>query len=99
MALDPELQKLLADMGLNVNGNGSVADRPEVPPTMLGLHCAAEHEVILAVGDAYNETGYNEQGVMTLALTSPTRQIGAIVITSKQVRQLRDFLNTKLDQK
>jgi hypothetical protein len=102
MSLDPELKKLLASIGVPLsasplNMDDLPTERPPVPSTMIGLECVGDRDIILAVGDARNESGYDAAGRMTVCITTPNSQLGALLLTPKQVRQLRDFLTSKLE--
>lgn len=105
--LDPQFTELLGKLGLNTDLSAlerrvldteSYADRPPVPASMLGLTCAEDHTTICAIGDAYDDSGFNAKGQMTIAITSPTQQLGCLEITKRQAAQLRDYLISKLGE-
>lgn len=70
--------------------------RPPLPATMLGLECAVNPGDLLAVGDGYSASGFDDNGLMNFMLSCPERPYGGVAITRDQARQLRDFLSAKL---
>lgn len=100
--LDPQFAELLGKLGLSNVASAldtdNYADRPPVPASMIGLTCAEDHTTICAIGDAYDDSGFNAKGQMTIAITSPTQQLGCLEITKRQAAQLRDYLISKLGE-
>lgn len=84
--------------GLHPSLSGAKTHRPPIPATMLGLECAVNPTELIAVGDVYSETGFNDRGNMTLVINTPTEPLGAVEITKEQAKALRDFLTSKLEE-
>lgn len=92
-----ELVELARELGIDsAYPMAEQPPRPPCPDTMLGLSCSMDPRDMIAVGDVYSETGFNERGNMTLVISTPTRPLGAVEITREQAKALRDFLNKKL---
>lgn len=94
-----QLMELAREIGVDMSDlPQSPMKRPPIPDTMIGLSCAMAPEEMIAVGDAYSKTGFNERGNMTLVISTPTAPLGAVEITKEQAKALRDFLNSKLGE-
>lgn len=92
---DPRAQQLAQTLAIEL-GQPVPGGRPPLPETMIGLDCAEGDGMMLAVGDLYSETGFNEAGTMTFMVNSPERPYGGVCLTREQVVQLRDYLTEKL---